>query len=77
MPTPPAPVHIHAQKKEETEGSSSMDDETYEKVQDEESGRTRGNLSSWQQNVAEDGHRTNGGRNYETTRAQHEIYSRE
>lgn len=78
-PTPPAPVHIHVQQGRETEGSSSMDDESYEKVVDVESGRTReGDLSSWQQNVVDDRDRTNGGgNNNETMRAQYEIHSRE
>ena len=78
-PTPPAPVHVHVQQGRETKESSSMDDESYEKVADVESGRTRGGeLSSWQQNVVDDRNRTNGGgNNNETMRAQYEIHSRE
>lgn len=77
--TPSAPVSVHVQKRAETEGSSSMNDESYERLDDEKSGRTRRCClsSSWQQNGVEDGvDRTKSARN-ETMRAQYEIHSRE
>ena len=71
-PLAPAPAHVHIQQKEETEGSTSMDDETYGRVEDVESGR---GIGTWQQK--DDVERKNDGRNNETMRAQYEIHSRE
>lgn len=68
---PSFPASVHAQKKEETKRSTSMDDESYEKVDDVESGRDI--LLSWQQN--EEVNRKKGGGN-ETMRAQYEIHPR-
>lgn len=70
MPMSPAPVHV--QEREETEGSTSMDDETWERVEDLENGR---GILSWQQNQDVAADRKNGGGS-ETTRAQYEIHPR-
>lgn len=88
MPRPPAAVHIHGQTREETGRSRGMDnddDETWERVEDVESGRGGakggggGRDTLWQPNEGEGEvvHGKNGGANNETTRAQYEIHSRE